>query len=412
MKSVAIMHFSCSPVIGGVETVIEAHTNQFLKNGYKVTIITGKGERFRKEIQLEKIPQLDAMYPKCKNVRSEIENSIISRKFYELKEQLKEKITQALHDINIFVIHNILSVHFNLPVTVALHEIIPQLKTRVISWCHDITLLDPNYQTGNPQKFPWSVLGTPIKNITYVVISELRRKELSKLLHIPKDTIQVVPDGVDEQSFLYLNKHIQVVMDKYNLKDADIVMLFPARIIKRKNLELGIRITAELAKMKKDAYLIITGPPDPHNIVSTEYYKELKKVARESNVADRIVFLYDMGINVTYEMLRELYSIADILLLTSTREGFGIPLLEAGIMKTPIFCPEIAPLTEVGERDVNYFSARGKSGSDRKNDSKKIAQSIMKVTSETKTAKMFRKVLQNYTWDSIFKHKILPLLKS
>ncbi|MCK4353409.1 glycosyltransferase family 4 protein [candidate division WOR-3 bacterium] len=401
MKTIGILHFSCPPVIGGVEAVIEAHTDLLLQHGFKVKVIIGKGNKSRKDIEFEKIPELNALHPECQKIRNELETGIVSDSFSKLKDKIKEQLKIALKDIDILIIHNILSVHFNLPLVLALHEIIPSLNIKVISWCHDITLLDPNYATGNPKTFPWSLLATPIPNVTYVAISSLRQKELSNVLQILKDSIHVIPDGIDEHSFLSLSQPSTSILNKYKLQNADIVMLFPSRIIKRKNFELGIKVTAELLKLKKSAYFIITGPPDPHNIISIKYYQELKELANKLNVKNRIIFLYDIGIKVTYKMLRELYSISDILFLSSTREGFGIPLLEAGLMKIPIFCPEISPLTELGQNDVNYFN----------DNPKDIAQTIVKITSQSKTSKIFRKILKNYTWHSLFKHKILPLLK-
>jgi tRNA1(Val) A37 N6-methylase TrmN6 len=58
--SVAIVHYSCPPVIGGVESVIRSHALLMADNGYKVRIIAGKGERFRDDIDVVIVPSISS----------------------------------------------------------------------------------------------------------------------------------------------------------------------------------------------------------------------------------------------------------------------------------------------------------------------------------------------------------------
>ena len=41
---IVILHYSCSPVVGGVESVIAEHARLLVDNGYAVTVIAGEGE--------------------------------------------------------------------------------------------------------------------------------------------------------------------------------------------------------------------------------------------------------------------------------------------------------------------------------------------------------------------------------
>ena len=102
-------------------------------------------------------------------------------------------------------------------------------------------------------------------------------------------------------------------------------------------------------------------------------------------------------------MLRSLYLLCDMLLFPSAQEGFGIPLLESGLVNLPIACANIPPLKEVGEKDVHYL--------DLKKNPRELASGIIKYYQRQPTIPMFKKVLRNYTWESIFTQKIEPLLK-
>jgi glycosyltransferase involved in cell wall biosynthesis len=93
---------------------------------------------------------------------------------------------------------------------------------------------------------------------------------------------------------------------------------------------------------------------------------------------------------------------ADLLLMTSKDEGFGLPLLEAGMIKLPIACSEIGPFQEVGE-GVCYFGLEEPPLS--------IAGRIVEYLGRTDTHRMFRNVMRRYVWDVICKRDALPFLR-
>ena len=40
----AFLHYTAPPIVGGVEAVIQAHSQVFLEAGYPVTVVAGWGE--------------------------------------------------------------------------------------------------------------------------------------------------------------------------------------------------------------------------------------------------------------------------------------------------------------------------------------------------------------------------------
>ena len=94
---------------------------------------------------------------------------------------------------------------------------------------------------------------------------------------------------------------------------------------------------------------------------------------------------------------------ADLLLMTSKDEGFGLPLLEAGMIKLPIACSEIPPFLEIGT-DVCFF---------RLEDPPLFsAGRIIEYLGRTTTHRMFRKVMRNHVFDVVCKREILPFIHS
>ena len=59
--------------------------------------------------------------------------------------------------------------------------------------------------------------------------------------------------------------------------------------------------------------------------------------------------------------MAELYRMADLVLLPSESEGFGLPVLEAGLIRAPLVCADIPVLREVAA-DGAWMSRRGRPG--------------------------------------------------
>ena len=155
--------------------------------------------------------------------------------------------------------------------------------------------------------------------------------------------------------------------------------------------------------------LVITGPPGPHNVRSNEYLEELLQRRRDLGLEQDVVFLAleggeSGGIDVTDQFMPQLYWWSDALLLPSQQEGFGLPLLEAGLARLPIFCSDIPVMREVGGRDANYFAPHG--------DPEEIAEDILALLDKPGVAAYRRKVIATYSSTAIFKSQMLPLLYS
>lgn len=400
---IGIVHFSGPPILGGVEKIIEAHSQLFLDHNHRVKLIVGKGDRFDERIELHKIPPLDALHPENKKIREELEKGRTTPRFEQLKEELTRELREASSDLDLLIIHNVLSVHFNLPATAGLHELTREGGRGFISWCHDCTPTDPSYSLGDLGEYPWSLLREVSDRICYVAISPLRQRQLADLVRIPPSQITVVPDGTDEGSFLDLDEEIVSLFSRFDLRNSDVVMLLPTRVLRRKNIELGIKVIGELRKLGKRGTILITGPPDPHNVVSKQYCAELVSLAEELEVGRDTIFLHQQGLEVNSSRLRSLYLLSDILFLPSLREGFGIPLLEAGLARLPVFCSEIEPLTQFRGEGPKYFSLHKPPG--------QIAREVSEFTSTYPSSRMFKRVFRDYTWRQIYEEKIDPLIE-
>src|SRR5262249_51544545 len=122
----------------------------------------------------------------------------------------------------------------------------------------------------------------------------------------------------------------------------------------------------------------------------------------DKDVEQEVVFLAiegtdDGGLEVSDALMAELYWWADALIMPSAQEGFGLPLLEAGLARLPIFCSDIPAMREVRGPNAHYFQPDG--------DPDEIARMIFDALKAPGTAAHRRKVLSTYSWEAI-----LPLI--
>ncbi len=446
--TVAILHYSSYPIIGGVEVVIEAHVRLLTAHGYPVKLIVGEGQSFDASAAVKVIPEMRSLHKIDRRVNEELEKGELSERFAQIRDRLYHELKEELASVDLCIIHNLLTMHFNLPLTAALEKIIregsegqPFRAPRFIAWCHDATFKDPHYVSQWRDAYPWHLLSSALPKVKYVTISQMRRRQLSQLFKVKESQVNVISDGIDPKSFLNLSPVSLSIFDYFRLFEEDLVMFYPTRIVRRKNIELAIKITKSINERGHRASLIITSPPDPHNEDSLHYYESLKGLARELNtvkhsrstskhsrstaeavpsgsavrqypkgIEKKVIFLYeykdDEGerIRVDGELLRSLYLLCDLLLFPTRGEGFGIPILESAVSHLPVVCSRIEPLTEVAGEEVLYL--------DLDDEPEKMAEAIIDYLNSHLTLPLFKKVLRNYTWEAIFAKKIEPLLRN
>jgi glycosyltransferase involved in cell wall biosynthesis len=88
--------------------------------------------------------------------------------------------------------------------------------------------------------------------------------------------------------------------------------------------------------------------------------------------------------------------------MPSTEEGFGIPILEAGLAGLPIFCSDIPPLRSLSSSNATYFSPDA--------DPVELANRIVNHLSFDPVFRMRMRVRREFSWEGIYTREIAPLL--
>lgn len=184
----------------------------------------------------------------------------------------------------------------------------------------DLTLL-PKYPL--PRRL---ILWTAERAAGLITVCESLKGDLVRL-GVAAERVQVLRNGVDLDMFRPADR----AAARARFGFVGPTLLFVGHLIPRKNQALAVRALPLLP----EARLVLAGEgPDR---------KMLADLAVDLGVADRLRFLGA----VPHAELAEVYSAADVLLLTSQREGWPNVLLEAMACGTPVAATAVSGVPEV-----------------------------------------------------------------
>ena len=409
----AILHYTAPPVVGGVEAVMYAHARIFLQRGYEVSIIAGQGSLadLPAGCELELIPELDSQYPDILAVGERLVEGQVPAEFAALTEHLRHKLASLVGKFDNLIVHNVLTKHFNLPLTAAIFNLLDAGAIRnCIAWHHDFTWTSPRSRSKVHPGYPWELLRTYRPDVTHVTISQQRMLELAALYGCPEAFIHIIYNGVDPAKMFGLTAEGWELVRRLDLLAADLIMLMPVRVTRAKNIEYALELVAALKAEGAGVKLVLTGPPDPHDEKSMTYFRSLQKLRDDLGVHDEMRFVFESGPDpnepyfISLDVVSDLYRVADLLFMPSRQEGFGMPVLEAGMLGLPVVVSDTVPAAgEIGGEDVLRFTLDLPA--------QELANRLSRWLKDDERLRFARRTRRNYTWQALFDKEIEPLLR-
>ena len=403
--NVVLLHYTAYPIVGGVENVVRQHSRMMAEAGHRVRLVAGRGAQVDSNVKFVSMPLVDSQAPEILGLKRELDAGALPAGFEQLSSRIEMQLRELIVDAEWILAHNVCSLNKNLALTAALWRLSQAPDPpRIALWHHDLAWTTARYRPELHDGYPWDLLRTDWPRAQQVTVSKHRRHELAELMGIPEGRIRVVPNGIDAAAFLKIGSEAAAHVGEFHLLDAMPLILAPVRITRRKNIELSLRILARLLKRFPLARLVITGPIGPHAPANAEYLESLNSLRHDLGLMDSTLFLsLAAGKPVSDEAVGDLYRLADVLLYPSREEGFGIPILEAGLAGIPVFCSDIQPLRELGLDDVTYFSPEG--------DPASVAEQIGSALGVSGRYALRKRVLREYAWSHIYAQHLAPLLE-
>ncbi|WP_336339248.1 glycosyltransferase family 4 protein [Haloarcula brevis] len=154
-----------------------------------------------------------------------------------------------------------------------------------------------------------------------ISISDHAQEELIRRYGFSEKKVQMIPHGVNTDKFQPQEEtHPAVSPEKTTL-------LYVGRIGPRKGIDLALKSLSEIKDAEIEFLIAGTGRHKDH----------LEETAESLDVAEQTRFLG----YVSEDELPELYSSADVFVLPSLYEGFGLVLLEAMASGTPVIGTDV-----------------------------------------------------------------------
>jgi mannosylglucosylglycerate synthase len=392
---IALVHYTSWPVIGGVESVIRQQARLIARRGHEVAVVCGEGGVFEKRIQPFVIPELNSVGPEIRIAQEEVYNGRPGEVYFRLLESLQTRLGMLVKRFDCFVVHNMFTMPFNLAATQVLCSLAQQTRG-IIAWTHDLAASNPDY--GLPHYRMFDLIRNRQPGVKYVTISEARAAEFRALTGTEVDAI--VPNGLDFASACALSQEVSdLVGDDLS---ASIILLYPTRILPRKNIAFALQIVGALRDIGLKIRLLVTGAPDTHNRSAAEYLAGLKQMAADLDIQPMVSWVNEI-FHVDERQLHSLYMAADALLFTSRQEGFGLPLLEAAAHRLPVFCSDIQPLKSIALSSTLLVELREAP--------RTIAERIRNYFEHDPIFKRKKHLLREYSAERLYDEKIEPMFR-
>lgn len=217
---------------------------------------------------------------------------------------------------------------------------------RTVVTCHDVdafrSLLDGhNGESHLPRWLSRRVLAGFRRARVVTCVSDATRSELAAGGLVDPDRLIVVPNGVHPSCSPAPDADADRSAEMLTGTSAGPLLLHVGTTAPRKRVDVLLDATARLSASYPGLRLIRVGGP---------LTDALQRQAATLGIADRIVELS----HVSRAVLAAVYRRADLVLMPSEREGFGLPLTEALACGTPVVASDIPALREVAGDAVRY----------------------------------------------------------
>ena len=254
-----------------------------------------------------------------------------------LKRFLKTRLQNFIEQfqIDLLIVENALAIPLNIPLGLALAELISESQLPTIAHHHDFYWERKRLQTNAAGRYLHACFPPKHANIRHVVINSIAKEDLARRRGIEATIIPNVLDFDNPPPNHHKGYHS--FLTSFGLKPNHKTILQPTRIIQRKGIEHAIGLVKNLQNSQYK--LLISHEAGDEG---WEYAAQIKNYALESGVDLRLAQKpiaspwQHAKRRVNGYCLWNIYAHADFVTFPSLNEGFGNAFLEAIYFKKPL----------------------------------------------------------------------------
>jgi D-inositol-3-phosphate glycosyltransferase len=190
-----------------------------------------------------------------------------------------------------------------------------------------------------------------------LIISSSSEEQRSLILEygIPTSKIKVIYPGVNRK--LFQPAHSQMIYEEAGFSEKDQILLYVGRIEPVKGLMTVIDAMGMLNEHKdplaeKLRLVVIGGGDRDRELSQNREVARIRKTVEEKNLTDKVVFLGSKEQNI----LKAYYSSADVLIVPSLYESFGLVVVESLACGTPVLVSSVGKMKTIVKEGKNGFS--------------------------------------------------------
>jgi glycogen synthase len=166
-----------------------------------------------------------------------------------------------------------------------------------------------------------------------ICCSQYMMEQITSIFELPPDKVDVIPNGIDFDSF----KH-DVSVDLYRKKfvpSGGKLVFFVGRLVYEKGVQTVIEAMPLIMNKIPDVTFVVAG--------SGPHLNQLKSMVSEFDLDDKVRFVGHLDTDA----LSAFYKCADLTVVPSLYEPFGMVVLESMAMDTPTIVADTGGLSEI-----------------------------------------------------------------
>ncbi|HEX5588930.1 MAG TPA: glycosyltransferase family 4 protein [Candidatus Limnocylindrales bacterium] len=260
----------------------------------------------------------------------------LTRRIHELRESLKAELHAfvAEFDLELLVIENASAIPLNLPLGLAIAELVAEVGIPTIAHHHDFHWERQRFLVNCVPDILAAAFPPSHPSIRHVVINSVQAMQLASRHGL---TARVIPNVMEfEHPPLPPDVDPAVVRADLGIAPGELFLLQPTRVIQRKGIEQAIEFTRRLGRPAKLVISHASGDEGPEYETRVREFAALLgvDVRFESEIVADVPGTTADGRRIY--TLAEVYPAADFVTYPSTFEGFGNAFLEAVYFRRPI----------------------------------------------------------------------------
>ncbi len=281
-----------------------------------------------------KHPDIREIHQNCFRLKKRSDN--ISRKIHELRLRLKKHLYNFIRQfkIDVLVAENCLTIPLNIPLGIAIAELISETAIPTIAHHHDFFWERQAFMRNAVWEYLNMAFPPHLPQIQHVVINSSANNQLSLRTGISPTVIPNVMDFDNPPE--PIDDYASDVRKALGVEDDQLFILQPTRVVKRKRIELAIEL---INKLGKKAKLVIS-----HASGDEGYGYECRVREYADMLGVDTIFVSDIinekrGFTESGKKiytLNDIYPHVDLVTYPSDFEGFGNAFLEAIYFRKPI----------------------------------------------------------------------------